>query len=79
MGSDYVGVNNKIRPGISGSYGVSKSALRVAVEYFRHEYKNAAFIQAVLEKSTDKDYSELDWDYRFEAHHQNMVGIRSKL
>ena len=44
MGSDYVGVNNKIRPNISGSYGISKSALRVIVEYFRYEYKDIALI-----------------------------------
>ncbi len=43
IGSDYIGVNNKIRPNITGSYGISKSALRVAVEYFRHEYKDTAF------------------------------------
>lgn len=44
MGSDYVGVNHKIRPNISGSYGLSKSALRVIVEYFRYEYKLIALI-----------------------------------
>jgi hypothetical protein len=36
IGSDYVGVHNKIRPNITGSYGISKSALRVAVEYFHY-------------------------------------------
>src|SRR5579872_3471856 len=41
VGSDYVGVDKKIRPGISGAYGISKSALRVAVEYFRREFDNA--------------------------------------
>lgn len=37
IGSDYVGVTNKMKPFIAGAYGVSKSALRVAVEYFRVE------------------------------------------
>lgn len=53
MGSDYVGVSNKIRPGISGAYGISKSALRVAVEYFRHEYKSKALIGYLNPGTTD--------------------------
>lgn len=44
MGSDYVGSSNKIRPGITGAYGISKSAVRVVVEYFRHEYKGLVLI-----------------------------------
>ncbi len=131
IGSDYVGVNNKIRPNLTGSYGISKSALRVAVEYFRHEYKNtaligylnpgstntpmfdamktavlrqqgifnnsgqpvhpsyvAAFIQAVLERTSNQDYSTIDWDFRSEAHQKQVLSnettiptfnIRSKL
>jgi len=53
IGSDYVGVSNKIRPNITGSYGISKSALRVAVEYFRHEYKDTALIGYLNPGSTD--------------------------
>ena len=53
IGSDYVGVNNKIRPGITGSYGMSKSALRVIVEYFRHEFKDIAFIGYLNPGSTN--------------------------
>lgn len=116
IGSDYVGVTNKIRPHITGAYGISKSALRVAVEYFRHEYKDTAFIgylnpgstdtpmfnamktavvsqqgifnnsaqpalpssvakfiQAVLEKTSNQDYSAIDWDFRVDAHHQKTL------
>ncbi len=41
IGSDYVGIDKKIRPYVTGAYGISKSALRVAVEYFRREYDKA--------------------------------------
>lgn len=116
IGSDYAGVNNKIRPGISGSYGISKSALKVAVEHFRHEYKDTAFIgylnpgstdtpmfkamktavlsqqgifnnsvqaanpgsvakfiQAVLERTSNQDYSAINWDFRVVIHHQKIL------
>lgn len=53
IGSDYVGIDNKVRPHITGPYGISKSALRVAVEYFRHEYKNTALIGYLNSGSTD--------------------------
>ena len=36
IGSGYDG-HKKMQPNLSGSYGVSKSALRTAVEYFRVE------------------------------------------
>lgn len=53
IGSDYVGVHSKIRPSITGSYGISKSALRVAVEYFRYEYKDTALIGYLNPGSTN--------------------------
>jgi short-subunit dehydrogenase len=53
IGSDYVGVTNKIRPHIAGAYGISKSALRVAVEYFRHECKDTALVGYLNPGSTD--------------------------
>ena len=52
IGSDYVGVN-KVRPGVAGAYGISKSALRTAVEYFRHEYKDTAQIGYLNPGSTN--------------------------
>lgn len=53
IGSDYVGVSNKIRPHITGAYGISKSALRIVVEYFRHEYKGVALIGYLNPGSTE--------------------------
>jgi len=53
IGSDYVGVDNKMRPGISALYGMSKSALRVAVEYYRQEYKEIALVGYLNPGSTD--------------------------
>lgn len=38
--SDYVGTANKIRENLTGTYGMAKSALDVAVEYLRRENKN---------------------------------------
>lgn len=38
--SDYVGTANKIRENLTGTYGMTKSALDVVVEYLRRENKN---------------------------------------
>lgn len=113
MGSDYVGTDKKFRPNITSSYSISKSALKIAVEYFRKEssikgivgYLNpgatstslhdslrnavlkhqaffnvaeppadpnqvAEFIQSILEKTSDQDFTKTDWDYRNAAHKQ---------
>jgi len=44
LGSDYVGVDNKIKPHVSGAYSISKTALKVAVEYLRRECNDIALI-----------------------------------
>lgn len=41
IGSDYVGTT-KVRPNLTGAYGISKSGLRSAIEYFRLEITNPA-------------------------------------
>ena len=38
----------------------------------------AKFIQAVLENTSDQDYSTIDWDFRVAVHHQKIATIASK-
>jgi len=44
MGSDFVGVENKMKPKVSGAYAMSKTALKVGVEYLRRECDGIAHI-----------------------------------
>lgn len=54
VGSDYEGVDKKIRPQATAMYGIAKSALRVAVEYFRLEKETTPFCTGLLNPGATK-------------------------